>query len=144
MRSLVVLAAIVSIAVAGCSKAEIQKNKISGQVKYNSQPVEKGEIRFIPKGDTKGPMASTAIANGNYVVNAAGGVPVGAHRVEIFAHVELPKPANAPPIAPTPRLQYIPDKYNTKSELEFVVEAGKASTADFDLDGPPPKQVTAK
>ena len=129
-----------SLFIVGCSQGDkIEKATVSGTVTYNAKPVEKGEIRFIPKAGTIGPMATGAIANGAYTVTAAGGVPIGAHKVEITAYVDLPKPANAPPIAPTPREQYIPEKYNTKSELEFAVPSGGETKKDFALEGPPRK-----
>lgn len=123
---------------AGCSSAdEMEKATVSGTVTYNAKPVEKGEIRFVPKAGTEGPLAIGTIDNGAYTVTAAGGVPIGDHKVEILAYVELPKPANAPPISPTAREQYIPEKYNTNSELEFTVPSGGEITKDFVLEGAP-------
>lgn len=141
MRWWLMLMLLCSPMITGCSQEEaIEKATVSGTVTYNTKPVEKGEIRFIPKAGTVGPMALGVITNGDYAVTAAGGVPIGAHKVEITAYVDLPKPANAPPIAPTPREQYIPEKYNTKSELEFTVPSGGETKKDFALEGPPQKK----
>ncbi|MDA0836007.1 MAG: hypothetical protein O3A29_22270 [Planctomycetota bacterium] len=141
MRRWLLLMMMCSPFMTGCSrKVEIEKTTVSGTVTYNAQPIEKGEIRFIPKAGTEGPMATGAIVNGDYTVTAAGGVPIGDHKVEIMAYIELPKPANAPPIAPTPREQYIPEKYNTKTELDFTVPSGGETKKDFALEGPPQKK----
>ena len=144
VRAFFVIWLLLAACCAGCSQSiVVEKTTVSGTVTYNGQPVEKGEIRFLPKSGTAGPLASGAIVDGKYTVTAAGGVPVGTHKVEIVGHGELPKPANAPPIAPTPREQYIPAKYNTSSELECSVASSGNVTQDFKLDGPPRKSSPA-
>jgi hypothetical protein len=124
---------------AGCSKSGPVKTTVSGAVTYNSEPVEVGIIRFIPTGGTEGPLATATIADGRYTATAAGGVPVGKHKVEILGYVELPRAANLPPMAPTAREQYIPDEFNKSSKLEFTIDSAGEVSKDFALEGPPRK-----
>jgi len=124
---------------AGCgSKSEIPKTVVSGTVTYNKENIAAGQIRFMPIDGTKGPMAAGIIIDGKYEATAAGGVPIGKHKVEIEGYLERPDLRKADvPFAPTPREQYVPDKYNTKSELTVTVEADRDEPLDFELEGPP-------
>ncbi len=133
----IVVPALLSSALVGCSGAVVEKAEVEGTVTYNGNPVETGMIRFLPKDGTVGPMAAGAISFGKYKVTAIGGVPIGKHKVEIEAWVERPdlRPANVP-MAPMPREAYIPEKYNTSTELEATVVSGSTAPIDFELEGP--------
>ena len=72
------------------------------------------------------------ITDGHYATTDSGGVPVGQYRVEIRAY-DLNTPFPKTPEDP-PRKQLLPAKYNTQSELDFVVELGQEEIVrDFDL-----------
>lgn len=139
MKRTSVILLIAAIAAGGCSRQGIQKTELTGEVTYNGEPIELGMIHFKPKQGTAGPMAAGSIIDGKYAVNASGGVPLGEHTVEILGYVELPKPPNSPPIAPTPRDQYVPAKYNTQTELECTIKSSSDAVRDFELEGPPRK-----
>jgi hypothetical protein len=126
---------------AGCGKeSEIPKAVVTGTVTYNKENIEMGQIRFMPIEGTKGPMAAGIIIDGKYEATAAGGVPLGKHKVEIEGYIERTDLRKADvPFAPTPREQYVPDKYNKNSELSITVEANREEPLNFDLEGPPRK-----
>lgn len=47
------------------------------------EKVETGYVRFVPIEETRGPASVGQIVDGQYVIEARGGVPLGKHRVEI-------------------------------------------------------------
>ena len=105
---------------------------VSGKVTFQGQPVADGQIRFVPKPGTAAPVTIEAIKNGTYSTDTSGGVPVGEHLVEIRAY----DPNQPPPTGPgePPRRQLLPDKYNSKTELELKAKAGQRPiTRDFEL-----------
>jgi hypothetical protein len=119
----------------GCGpQAGIERVVVSGNVTFSGKPLEKGQIRFIPTGDTSGPITVEPIVDGYYTSEDVGGVPVGAHRVEILGY-DAEVYANAPKGPGAPGIpQLLPKKYNHESELEAVLESGESEkTLDFDL-----------
>ena len=131
--------AIVTAFLGGCGRSTDQEMVVvGGTVTYQGKPIEDGEIRFVPIGDTKGPISSAAIRNGRYEVTARGGVPVGTHRVEVFAfRVKSGRVAadsrGAAPGEP-PKEQYLPTEHNERSELKATIDSGRGRiTKDFNL-----------
>ena len=122
---------------AGCGRgSDIQRAIVSGHVTYQGKPIPMGIIRFVPDKGTKGPAAWTEIKDGNYVIDLHGGVPVGAHRVEIEAF-ELLNPSSALSHRPTdmqPMRQYLPDKYNRETTLQTTIESTGKQNRDFKLE----------
>ena len=118
---------------AGCSGGDgIDRVTVSGKVTFDGQPVSEGQIRFAPKPGTTAPVSIAAIENGLYSFDGYKGVPVGSHLVEIRAYnPDEPAPRNP---GEKSRTQLIPEKYNSKSELDITVSSGSGSvTKDFDL-----------
>jgi hypothetical protein len=105
---------------------------VSGNVTYASEPVQLGQIRFVPIDVTEGPLTVAEILDGHYVAKSHGGVPIGGHRVEIRAFDM--SGVIAAPGGPEPK-QLIPEKYNDKSELTLTIDAssGRTLTKNFDL-----------
>ena len=135
------LGAVALATVAGCgSSDDLAKLVVSGMVTFRGEPIEDGEIRFLPTGDTRGPMSAAPIRAGHYEVATRGGVPLGTHRVEIraFRPKQGAEPlGDLPGVEPgeLPKEQYLPDKYNKKSELNVTIGSGDASSQDFNLAG---------
>ena len=136
------LACIVCAVVIGCGRGKLERVVVSGRVTYQGQPVTKGKIRFIPIKDTKTPMWGAFIHNGRYEAGGKGGVPVGTHRVEIVAwRTESDVAETTNPPTPDRSLggapmgqQYVPEKYNAKTELEITIPPGSGKVVrDFDL-----------
>lgn len=133
----------VAASLAGCgSGSKYERVAVSGKVTHQGQPVEYGQIRLLPSGETKTPMAAAYISNGQYVIDAKGGAAVGTYKVEItaFRFKGRGRPAGN---SGSPgedlggggaREQYLPEKYNSKTELNLTVEPNNATiTKDFDL-----------
>ena len=126
----------------GCGDRGPGRVVVSGAVTHNGQPVKMGEIGFFPTSGTRAPMSGGYIVDGRYMVDAKGGVAAGTYKVEIRAYRPKPEAAstgNPPPIvaearAKSPGEQFLPAKYNTKTELTFTVEPGGGPvTRDFEL-----------
>ena len=136
MKSRFILAIIVVI-LAGCKPPGLERAVITGKVTYQDEPVQRGQLRFVPIEGTQGPPAGATIEAGSYTVKALGGVPVGTARVKIKAYHDIDMPGGPPTPAATmgvrPGKQYLPDKYNKQSELNVTIAAGE-QTLDFELE----------
>jgi hypothetical protein len=118
---------------AGCHSS---KPVMEGTVTLDGIPIEKGTIRLIPF-DGNGQTAGCGIVDGKYRMQAAPGrmqVRINANRKD----GTMLDPLNPGSGARVDRYrEYIPDRYNEKSELEFTVQAGR-NVADFMLEGEVP------
>ena len=124
----------------GCRHGDSGPDRVivSGAVVYQGTPVAEGIIHFTPTKGSTGPVTIVKIADGKYRADAKGGVPVGTQKVEISASRPNPKYAGKPAPGPVrqwpPQEQYIPAKYNSRSELEIVLEPRQGDTTiNFDL-----------
>jgi hypothetical protein len=131
-RILAFVAIAIAIHSAGCSKGGLERVVVEGNVTYDGTPVANGEIHFYPTETAPGPLAGAPIKDGKYSVNNRGGVPVGAKRVEIRAY--RPAKSSLPVGEGPPPEQYIPDKYNQRSEQTANITGDKdPMTLDFNL-----------
>lgn len=127
----------------GCSN-EPGRGAIAGKVTLDGKPLARGTIRFLPAGDTHGPMAATEIVAGSYALEEFAGPVIGKHRVEILADEsdQLPNDIMDPAeyqkhgAFPRPR-QPIPARYNTASTLTATIVNNETNSADFALISKP-------
>jgi hypothetical protein len=127
---LVVLWGVVST---GCNHGDgIGRVVVKGEVTLKQQPVEDGQIRFVPIGNTAGPITIEPIQGGKYTCEHNGGIPIGEHRVEILAwDPKVPQPLG--PGQP-PRPQWAPPQYNRESKLTAAIDGSDdPHTQNFDL-----------
>ena len=137
--SLTLLVAAIALCCAGCEKSSLYDRVIvTGTVTYQGAPIGDGMVQFVPIEGTKGTSEAGRIVDGTYTAKAKGGVPVGTHRVKIqgFQKKAAPGPGETPGLAGVPqsKQQYLPAKYNSKSELKRTVESSKNLTMDFTLE----------
>jgi hypothetical protein len=116
-RRLLILSAAVAAA-AGCGGPD--RTVVRGEVTYRGQPVADGEVRLYPKAGTEAPMTGALVRDGRYAVDARGGVLAGTYRVEVTANRSRPQ-AGADVEKADAGGQYLPAKFNAKTELELVV-----------------------
>jgi hypothetical protein len=114
---------------AGCGDGPASAT-VSGEVKVDGVPVEKGTITFTPA-DGKGQPVTADVVNGKYEVRTT----AGKKTVMISAPVVVEKRKDST----APDAQWIestkeslPDKYHSKSELTLDVQSG-SNTKDWDL-----------
>ncbi|MCC7083753.1 MAG: hypothetical protein IT427_01960 [Pirellulales bacterium] len=124
----------------GCSKGGPERVIVSGMISHNGKAIPHGIIRFTPNDNVPGSTVAATIADGKYRVESRGGVPVGTHKIQIEAYrlaSGTPK-TNAPGARSIPndaqREQYLPDKYNKRTSLEFIVDSQHGEiTKNFEL-----------
>jgi len=119
----------------GCGQGRPNYVLVSGEVTFDGQPVEVGQIRFTPAAGTSGPITISAIRQGQYTTEKTSGVPIGNHRVGIRAfdpdeYNNRPKGPGSPPLR-----QLLPEKYNGRSDLTVAIETGqRRATENFHLE----------
>ncbi|MDA0658606.1 MAG: hypothetical protein O2931_02060 [Planctomycetota bacterium] len=122
----------------GCGDAGQGRVVLSGKLSYRGEPLDVGEIRFIPEPGTNAPLTLVPFRGGSYDTSFENGVPLGKYRVEITARrtnaAAAPKMVNGDEI-PVPVEDVLPEKYNSKSELKLELTSGERSKVhDFVLD----------
>lgn len=109
---------------------------VSGKVTYQGKPIHDGVIRLIPAKGNQAPARTTQIKAGLYQFAERTALKSGTYQVEINAYrggASLPgdKTENSPE-----REQFLPEQYNTKTEIEaFTVKPGSSDIQkNFDLN----------
>lgn len=144
-RSVAMVSALVlsMVLLSGCGRDGPPRAIVVGKVTYQGQSIADGQIRFTPTKGSTGPVAVAKIVDSQYRVAHHGGVPVGTQKVQILGYNVDPRykghEKNRPPMFSAeewpPKLQYLPEKYNTRSELEVVVEEARGEVSkDFELN----------
>ena len=88
---LVVVPLLLAVPVAGCGDSGPKTIVVRGTVTVGGEKVDTGEVRFVPIEGTPGSTCVGAILDGQYEIDARGGVPVGKHRVEVDARKKTGK-----------------------------------------------------
>lgn len=122
------------ILTAGCRDTGPKLYSVSGNVTFDGNPIETGEITFSPIGGAGRPD-SGVISNGSYKLK----VTAGSKIIKISAVSNDPKlvgppPPDMPPGGLNPPREYIPEKFNVQSELSAEVAAKNNQVFDFDLE----------
>ena len=119
--------------VLGCGSDGPTLYPVSGSVTYQNDPVEKGQISFVPDTTERGggPAQYTNIVNGKY----QGKISAGNKRVEIRATRNTGKFIKDEMDGEDLPLEesFIPDKYNESSQLRVEIMAEPNDGVDFDL-----------
>jgi len=126
---IVFVGCVVAGAPAGCGSGPASAS-VSGEVKVDGVPVEKGIISFAPI-DGIGAPATAEIKNGRYEVRTT----AGNKQVQISVPVVTgkQKESNAPDAKWVEvTAESLPAKYHSRSELTFDVKSG-SNTKDWDL-----------
>lgn len=125
---------LIALTALGCGKSGVERVYVSGKATYDGQPIEIGQIRFVPTSPATGPVTIERIENGQYATKTTGGVTPGTHRVEMRMY-DSHEYETAPRVAGSASVkQLLPDKYNRNSELTLTIESGSDSvTHDFEL-----------
>ena len=126
----------------GCGASSDRKS-IEGTVTFDSQPVTKGSIAFLPLPGTASPTAGGDILDGQFAIPDERSVYAGKFRVEITASRptgrKITHPLTGALIDETQ--QYLPEKFNRESELEVEVQANGTNRFDFSLASPQPARA---
>lgn len=117
----------IAVVLAGCGPATAPPQKVTGSVLLDGEAVADGYIMFYPT-DTGGDATTAHIVAGEYETK----MPAGPKKVEITAGREI-VPTKIGPMGGPEMEQYIPARYNTKSELKAEVEVKEDNVIDFAL-----------
>ena len=103
---------------------------VTGSVEFDGKPVEDGDILFYPEEKELAPDAGK-IVNGQYKLQAK----EGRKTVQIRATRVVPGKTQPHPSGGTMEVRedYIPERYNTKTELTAEITAGSENGVDFTL-----------
>ena len=107
--------------------------ELTGKVTYNGEPVPEGRIQFRALDEGQQAYAGT-IENGQYLVRVAPGpaaVEIRASRL-IPGKFDESNPGEREPVGE----MYIPEKYNSRTELQVTIEPSTVAE-NFDLEGKP-------
>lgn len=117
----------------GCS--ESRRQSIEGVVTLDGTPLVEGWVKLLPQAGTPGPTAGATIENGRFSIDASKGTFTGRFRVEILATRQDGPPVIDPETgAKVPsRVQYLPARYNSASELTAEITADHANRLEFRL-----------
>ena len=107
----------------GCGGSGSSRVEIEGRVTLNKNPLEKGLVSFRPQPGTASPSAGAKIVDGEFSVAPDGGLLPGEFRVEITASRPTGEKFRTrfSDALIAREQQYIPDKYNTKTQLEITI-----------------------
>lgn len=118
----------------GCGSGDgVRRGAVAGSVSFEGEPLADGVIRFIPTGDTQGPMTEGKIADGAFRLSQTEGPCVGNNRVEVFSFVKTGKTVRNEGVETEEIRQIIPAAYNTKTTLTAEIAAGDNTLPAFEL-----------
>jgi hypothetical protein len=133
---------VLGLLLAGCGGADnpLQRQPVSGTVKFNGAPLDQGTIDLSPVVPGRKAVGSGAqIKAGSFSIPAAQGLPPGKYLVRIYSPEggEGPKDAmpgdtQIDPAAPTAK-ERIPAKYNVDSQETIEVKPGSPNKFDFQI-----------
>jgi hypothetical protein len=123
----------------GCgARPKHERIVVSGTVSFEGKPLAQGQIRFVPEKGSDLPSSGATIAAGKFRADSHGGVAVGSYKISIEAY----RPLGSGPQSGRSALgaggknveQFIPTKYNYKSELKIDVPSGSTEIVkNFEL-----------
>jgi len=109
----------------GCGGQQFEQTyRVTGRVTLDQEPLPQGNIVFLTS--ETGDLQSIPIENGVY----SGEVRAGRRRVEIRAY--RPETGSRAIMEPPPS-NYLPERYNTTSELSATISATDLNVCDFAL-----------
>jgi len=135
-RRIAIMAACVVLSVlVGCDSKTGGRVAVSGSISYDGKPLERGQIVFEPQGP--GRMAIAQIVDGRYAIAAERGPMPGNYLVRITAARPTGAKASSGPTGGNELRdvyeQFVPARYNDRSELSVKIEATSHVEHDFDL-----------
>lgn len=118
INGLIILPAI--LVAVGCGEAGNPRGTISGDVKYQGQPVTAGEVNLFQK--ATGVAATAPLdASGHFELDSP--MPAGTYNVSVIPPVPKPQPPGTPPevLPPFP----VPVKYQDPAQSDLTAEVRK-------------------
>jgi len=123
----------------GCGPNYGGRKEVSGTIKLKAQPLDQGQIRFMPISGDGATMEGAPIANGGYKIDRAHGLLPGKYRVIITSGDGRTRADAAPDEPPGPTganiisKDRIPPDYNTNSKQEVEVTDKGPNVFNYDI-----------
>lgn len=113
----------------GCTEVRQDTVSVSGSVQYKGTPISYGEIRLIPIGGEGKKVVGGLIEHGSYQLSKKQEINAGTYRVEVFAYRNLDSSKETIDFSNPESnfVQYLPDKFNSKSSITLEVDSGATS-----------------
>jgi hypothetical protein len=132
MNKLVAFSAAFALLLSGCGLFSPKgKEKVTGTVTVNDEPLPQGKIVFIDL-DRSVPQDGGDIADGKFEIL----VSPGKKKIQILASREIPGAKFDPSMGGVPRHQYIPARYNNETTLEEEIKPAGLNELTFRLTEP--------
>ena len=127
---------LITLLALGCGSGNAGRASIAGKVTFDGQPIEMGQIVFEPVGS--GRLGIAQISKGAYSMPPEQGPTPGKYTVRVTAERPTGKTAAALPSSGGQAQtevyeQYIPVKFNERSELSVEIGAEPNAVHDFAL-----------
>jgi len=121
-------------AVVGCGSAD--RASVQGRVTFEGQPVDLGNIVFVPEAG-EGIKMAAPIEDGKYQIETKRGVQPGTYLVEISWSKKTGRqvPSADPGIMMDEMQEALPAQYNTETTLRRELQRGE-NVHDFELPTP--------
>jgi hypothetical protein len=120
----------------GCGKKGPRRAAVSGHVTLDGQPIEEGQIQFLPVEGTVGPETGDIITKGQYDIPQQHGAVVGKSRVELRASKKtgrkIQDPTGRPGVLTDEYKEMFPPTSNTSSTLTRDIK-DEPNNLDFDI-----------
>ncbi len=111
-----------------CSSDGIATVPVAGTVTYKGQPLENGQIQFLP---VDGPAAVGSIENGKFTLSTnavSNGAPPGKYRVTVFSYKETPTK-----FGESTTKSVVPTKYTNPDTSGLVVDVPPEGNSAIDI-----------
>ncbi|EAQ82169.1 hypothetical protein [Blastopirellula marina] len=128
----------------GCDSGDhgLSRAGVSGSVYVNGELLQTGQIAFKPANGTPGPSVGGDIVGGVFKIPQVDGPCLGTHRVEVRAMRATGRQSKEGSGSETPNQyvdevrQFIPEKYNRRSDLIAEFTSSKVDGLKFELEVP--------
>lgn len=127
LYTLILLGSFLSL-ISGCGDNGPQRYAVSGTATFDGQPIERGEISFVPVDSNQSPEGGV-IENGKFQFQSL----AGAKSVQIRGSRALPPERQDNPEMGLLYEDYIPAQFNASTTLQAEVTPSGANTFTFEL-----------
>jgi hypothetical protein len=127
-------------AITGCGSGDgLNRKMISGTVTCDGKPVSAGSILFEPDTYESGTAVGATIRDGRFSISERDGPVPGSYKVRIYMSSGI----QAPPVkgqtdrSPRPMVEFLPERFNSKTRLRADVSETGPNRFQFDLSSLP-------
>jgi hypothetical protein len=121
----------------GCQRPSGALQEVTGFVKFQGQPLDRGSIQFYADEGPTGPSGGAMIRQGKYQLPAEHGLKPGGYTVRVSSGAPSPEAGTSPddPMrAEKPvNVERIPESFNTRSTVQVKVSRDAPNYFEVDI-----------